>query len=104
MVVNLSERDRTHGLYKDTAKTSQEFKSILHIGKNWESLNTMQRESLEMIVLKISRILNGNGNWRDHWDDIVGYAQLGADSIKPTLPQVALDIAEAAGPIKPDAA
>jgi len=34
------------------------------------------REALEMILHKIARILNGNPNYADSWQDIAGYAQL----------------------------
>lgn len=94
MAVDLTKKEATHGLYKDTALLSQTLKGVLYSGKNWEKLNTSQRESLELICLKISRILNGNPNVRDHWDDVVGYAQLASDSIKPTMPQIQDDIAQ----------
>jgi hypothetical protein len=37
-------------------------------------------ESLEMIAHKIGRILAGNENFHDHWDDIAGYAKLGSEA------------------------
>lgn len=40
-------------------------------------------EALDMIIHKIGRILNGNPNHRDSWDDIAGYAKLAADRCKP---------------------
>ena len=41
-----------------------------------------QREGLEMIAHKISRILNGDPNYDDSWVDIAGYAQLVVDAIR----------------------
>lgn len=35
-----------------------------------------------MIAHKIGRILNGDPNYRDSWDDIAGYAKLAADRCK----------------------
>ena len=46
-------------------------------GTNWISLSDEQAESLEMIALKIARILSGNPDYSDHWDDVIGYAKLG---------------------------
>jgi len=35
-----------------------------------------------------------DANFRDHWDDKAGYANLAADNIKPSMPQIAADINE----------
>jgi len=40
-----------------------------------------QAESLDMIIHKIGRIVNGNPDVVDHWLDIAGYAQLVADRL-----------------------
>jgi len=44
--------------------------------KNWSTLTHDKKESLEMIVHKIARIINGNSNNYDSWHDIQGYAAL----------------------------
>lgn len=49
-----------------------------------------------MIAMKMSRILSGDKDYRDHWDDIMGYAQLGGQYSPTNLSTVAMDIAEAA--------
>lgn len=41
-----------------------------------------QREALEMIAHKIGRIVNGNPDYVDSWDDIAGYATLVADRLR----------------------
>jgi hypothetical protein len=33
-----------------------------------------------MIALKLSRILSGQANFKDHWNDIAGYAKLGSEA------------------------
>lgn len=48
----------------------------------WLRLSDDKRESLDMIVHKIGRILNGDPEFHDSWHDIVGYAQLAADRVK----------------------
>jgi hypothetical protein len=45
-------------------------------GLNWYTLSPMQRESLHMVANKIARIVVGNPDFKDHWDDIAGYARL----------------------------
>lgn len=76
----LEERQKTHGDFSTHAYISQILKNGLHNG-NWHDLDFDQKESLEMIVHKIARILNGNPNIHDHWHDIVGYAKLVADRL-----------------------
>src|SRR4051794_30069410 len=77
----LKERAKSHGEYTDHARVTQELKAIIHNEKNWKSLTDTQKETLEIIAHKIARILVGNPNHKDHWDDIAGYAVLTADRI-----------------------
>ena len=73
----LVEREKTHGSFKENAAISQLLKSIF-AGKMGD--NTVHREALDMIALKLSRILSGQANFKDHWDDIAGYAKLGSEA------------------------
>lgn len=77
MTVNkiLAQRQKTHGDFKNHAVISQELKAVLW-KHDFQDLEPHQVEALEMICHKIARILNGNPNYRDHWDDIAGYATL----------------------------
>ena len=93
MLVN--NREKTHGNYRDNATMSQGLKDVMRGGKNWNTLNDMQRESLEMIAMKLGRILTGDAGFRDHWDDIGGYAQLASSNASPSMPQVSLDLTQA---------
>lgn len=72
----LEERAKQHGKFEDHAAYTQELKRTLHSASNWDGLPDTHQESLEMIVHKIGRILAGNFNHKDHWDDIAGYATL----------------------------
>lgn len=74
----LEERARTHGDFKLTAAYAQELRNVLQCAAAWESLECYQREALEQIMLKIARILSGKSDFADHWNDIAGYAKLGA--------------------------
>ncbi len=74
-------RQSTHGDFADHARTTQLLKTVMHNQPGWSSLNAMQRESLDMIVHKIGRVLSGNPNHADHWHDIQGYAKLIEDRL-----------------------
>jgi DNA-binding Xre family transcriptional regulator len=72
----LAERATTHGDFSDNARISQALKGILSEGHYTD----LQQEALDMICLKLSRIVC-NPNVKDHWDDIAGYAKLAADRL-----------------------
>lgn len=74
----LAERKTTHGDFSDNARISQELKATLHCEN--ADLTDVQKEVLDMICLKLSRIVC-NPNFKDHWDDIAGYAKLAADRL-----------------------
>jgi len=74
----LTERNKTHGPYELHAAITQRIKNIMY-EQGWINLTPSQRESLDMIAHKIGRILAGDPDFRDHWDDIAGYAKLVAD-------------------------
>jgi len=46
-------------------------------GRNEEPIKQTHFLALEMISLKLARIICGDPNFADHWDDIAGYAELG---------------------------
>ena len=75
----LAERNKTHGDYTHQADLCQQLKTIVHV--NFGSLSPVQLDALEMICVKISRILAGDPNHKDSWLDIAGYATLVADRI-----------------------
>lgn len=86
----ISERKKTHGDFTYHAMAAQGIKYFMkdfHIVDSasdvpvraWEKLTVIQQESLDMIAHKIGRILAGDPDFRDHWDDIAGYAKLVAD-------------------------
>ncbi len=77
----LADRGKTHGDYVDHAMRTQELKYVMEYSRNWPGLNYSQREALHMIAHKIGRILAGNPNHKDHWDDIAGYARLVAKQL-----------------------
>lgn len=74
----LVERGKTHGDWKTQSAIAFAFHQIIEEHAN--RLYASQREALDMIATKMSRILAGNANFADHWDDIIGYAKLGKDA------------------------
>lgn len=64
------------------ARCSQELKNLLHkyIELQGPDISPTQLEALDMICLKLSRIVTGRAMFRDHWKDIAGYAGLAAEA------------------------
>lgn len=75
----LAERKQTHGDYTEHAAITQLLKATIHTAPSWRRLTATQAETLDMIAHKIGRVLAGDPDFRDHWADIAGYAQLVAE-------------------------
>lgn len=75
----LVERQKTHGDFARNAEISQRLKGVAK-DFGYKDLCPIHREAFEMIALKLSRILSGQANFKDHWNDIAGYAKLGAEA------------------------
>lgn len=84
----LNERQKTHGEFKTAAAIMQSLKEVMRRQPSYNGLSAAHREALEMIQHKVARILNGNANHKDHWDDIAGYATLAAREIPVAPPTV----------------
>jgi len=78
----LEERGNRYGDFKDNSWISQELKDILRSSNGYEENLCFVKEGLEMIVHKLSRIVNGDALYEDNWVDIIGYTQLVLDNIK----------------------
>lgn len=72
----IENREKAHGNYLHQATMAQAQKKLLRDSPGWHHLSPEQRESLDMVCVKISRIMNGNPNEPDHWLDMAGYATL----------------------------
>lgn len=72
-----NERRKTHGDWTEQALVASQLKSTMRLSRNWSGLPAIKKEALDMIQTKISRILTGDFNEPDHWDDTAGYAFLG---------------------------
>ena len=78
----LDERGNRYGDFSSNATTTQLIKQAINLGDTTYKLSFYQRESFELIAVKISRIVNGDANYMDSWIDIVGYAQLVIDKLQ----------------------
>ena len=56
----LTDRERTHGIFKDTASLAQSLKDVMRSSKNWGRLSDSQKEALEQDATKTARILSGD--------------------------------------------
>ena len=73
----LQERERTHGRFELQGARAQMLKAVARDSPDWDRLRPEQKEAIEMILTKVSRIVSGNPFASDHWQDIRGYAELG---------------------------
>lgn len=73
----IAERESTHGPWVEQATIAQMLKETLRQGSKWDQCTLAQREALEMGAVKWSRIVCGNPQEPDHWDDTCGYMRLG---------------------------
>ena len=81
----LERHDVNYGRFYRQGIISQQLKQDFRSsagGEGWLKLANDQRETLDMMANKISRILNGNPNIFDHWFDLAGYAMLIANRLK----------------------
>lgn len=79
----LKQRQKEHGSFFNNAGVSQQIKEVIKAETyNYEKLRVDQKEALDAISSKISRIMVGDPHKEDHWRDIAGYATLVADRLK----------------------
>ena len=76
-------RKGQHGNWFVQAEMANRLKEQLRTSSKWEGMVPMQKEALDMIATKMSRIVCGDPSHVDHWDDIGGYAYLGKGGHTP---------------------
>ena len=72
----VGERETTHGDVVEQARISQQIQDVMRSSNHWDSLPDHMKQSLQMIALKVSRILTGDPFHADSWLDIEGYANM----------------------------
>ena len=80
----IAERTKNYGEFYPIAEASQELKSAVkhYVYERDLKLAPDQTEALDMICHKMARIINGDPDYIDSWDDIAGYARLVADRLR----------------------
>lgn len=79
-------RGPVHGNFAEGATITQGVLALLQSGSSWSRMSAAKKEAAHMIVHKLHRIVTGNPDHKDHWDDIGGYGQLGADDCADAAP------------------
>lgn len=78
----LAERGSRYGSFNGHALITQQLKEIMQTSPNWKRMAYDQKEALDMLAHKIGRILNGDPDYLDSWDDIIGYTKLVTDRLR----------------------
>ena len=80
----LDARAVDYGKFIEGAEVMQMLKRVVQnaLSNRDKVLAHDQAESMDMIIHKIGRIINGNPDVVDHWLDIAGYAKLVADRLE----------------------
>lgn len=80
----LTQRGERYGKFTGHAEVTQMLKTVVAtaLRKRDKTLAPDQQESLDMILHKIGRIVNGDPDYDDSWVDIAGYAKLVSDRLQ----------------------
>ena len=80
----LAERGQRYGKFLSHAEVTMQLKAVIRsfCAEMDRKLEYDQEEALDMICHKIGRIVNGDPNYVDSWDDIAGYATLVAERLR----------------------
>jgi hypothetical protein len=63
----LSERGAVYGSYPEQCRISQNIKRAMMDSPNWAALSDDKVKALEIIAVKMGRILNGDPEYADNW-------------------------------------
>jgi hypothetical protein len=78
----IQSRALTHGDWATRAQLCQLMQNLARNAPNYDGMYFGHREAIDMIIVKLSRILCGDPNHPDHWRDIIGYAELALNGCK----------------------
>ena len=92
----LNERQTVYGDFNTLAHAVQAYKSTARSAPSWLVMTSTQREAVDMITLKLCRVLYGDPLHMDSWLDIAGYATLATEEFTSKRP-----MAPAPNPVNP---
>jgi hypothetical protein len=81
----LAERPAKHGEFEENSRATWAIMRALQAERNWPTLNDSMKHSLYMVAHKMARILAGDPQEPDHWDDIAGYAEMVAERLRTPI-------------------
>lgn len=77
----LEVRPTTHGDFADGAKFVQTVMRAAQESPSWGKMTDVQKECFHHVAQKMQRVVCGDPNFPDHWDDIAGYAKIAVREI-----------------------
>jgi len=84
----LTERGNTYGPFKANAimamAIQNTFNAVPRLAGVHVPVSQEHQYALQMIAVKLARLLTGDPNHVDSWQDIAGYAELAARQCRPT--------------------
>ena len=75
----IAEREETYGDFNEMSVIVHHLKAPIEAHAH--KFTPAQKFALEMIAVKMARLINGNPWHADSWQDIAGYAKLGAGAL-----------------------
>jgi hypothetical protein len=72
----ITERSNKYGEFTDNAKIMQQLKNVVRGQDGWGTLPYIQQEAIDMTIVKIGRMIDGDSSYIDNVDDILGYWKL----------------------------
>lgn len=82
----LDDREKTYGDFGQLARAIQAFKAVLRASPAWPTMTAIQREVMDMDIVKNCRIMYGNPMHMDNWCDKAGYSTLAVEEFFPRDP------------------
>jgi len=91
-------RSKTHGKFENNARIAQFLRAYWRSHPTWEDMPEQQREALDQMAGKFSRIFSGQASYDDHWADLAGYSELArAACMLPPIVSLPAGFMDAAG-------
>ena len=87
----IDSRQGTHGEFNENSRATWEILRTLQGERNWAVLPDNMKHAIYMIAHKMARIMAGNPEEPDHWQDIAGYATLVAQRLEKPITPIDID-------------
>jgi hypothetical protein len=78
----LKERGARYGTFMENALIGQKLKEVVRANPKWRHLASDQKQMIDVIFDKVSRLITGDPDYTDNYLDIEGYARLVRERIE----------------------